>query len=619
MAATVTVVRALLTGLAFAGLCGLVKERLNIEGAFAPLVTSCGIIVALMVAGVFHVLFPGWLALCAAGFAGLIWRCLRKRAPDWTAVTVLAIAALYCLWHFRGAYYTGNDSPSHWGMVVKYMLRRNSFPDSSTRLIYFPSYPLGAGVFLYGLDMGIGSVEAGCMAGMLLLYVMSLMPVLAFVRRNRIPGWLLAGALSLYIIMYGGDLSNLQVDRLMGLMTFGGTAIIGYYADDPKRALPASALIAAALVFVKASGLFFAVLIAVMLLTAMRLNRLPKKALLRALLVMVLAIAAAFTLWNIHVKLAYPDAAHSKHALSVSRFATTMHEKTPGVIGQVLKGMVRRLFHPESGVRNTYLLCLLLFGILLALSRMAKDDRRGTWTRRFVALLITSAALYAAWYAMIFLMYIFSMPVNEAIQLAAIKRYETTALELILGWQMLYLAMLLCREDSVIDRRRERAGLCGLLAIVLGLFAGTGAGRSMAGKLIRRSPEKPAPYTGLLSLREREPIDEEKRYMIFVDNEDMLFYTAAYVTKYEFFSNDIVEICVHLDAAAADPDAYYAFSNIYMHDYELEQISDLEAFISDHLDDCDYLLVYSRDESFETALSRVLEHYTGKTRVLYAY
>ena len=63
----------------------------------------------------------------------------------------------------------------------------------------------------------------------------------------------------------------------------------------------------------------------------------------------------------------------------------------------------------------------------------------------------------------------------------------------------------------------------------------------------------------------------------------------------------------------------YAFSNIYMHDYELEQISDLEAFISDHLDDCDYLLVYSRDESFETALSRVLEHYTGKTRVLYAY
>ena len=614
-----SVLKILLAGASFAGLCGLVRDKLRIESAFAPLLTACCVIAGLMLAGAAHLLYPGWLILYIAGFLGLIWRvAVRKRQPCWQTVAVLAAVTVYCLWHFSHAYYTGNDSVSHWGMVVKYMLRTNRFPDNSTQLIFFQTYPLGSGVFLYYLCRGTVDSEGAYLASMLLLYAITLLPLLAFARRNRAMGIGLAGLASALIIAFSGVLTTIQVDRLLGFMCFGATAIIAYYAEEPRKALPAAALLAAVLVFIKASGIYFSALIVLFMLLAQRRKNASRRTMLHTCLALLLAIGAAFALWQLHLKLAYPGASHSKHAVSLENYVETARGKSMALAWMILKGMLRRLIRPEKEMLAIYIVIIFAYIASLLLAFGAKEER-ALWMSRLKAMVLTSVAVYATWYAMIFLTYIFSMPTEEAQRLASVKRYEMTALVLIASWQAMFLIACMCRKSRDVSRKRQIAMACGILVVAVALAGGTSRGRQWTKRLVLREKAKPEPFTGLLTLREQQKVPEESSYMIFALHDSFELQTALYATKYEFFSNDIMEIGSHLDSSGYDPEAYYVFTNVYMHSFDCEEIEDMEAVLADHIDDYDYLLVYSKDEAFETALSHVLEHYSGNTQVYYAY
>lgn len=619
MSILMTIVKMALTGLSFAGLCGLVRDWLRLEPSFAPLATASGIIIALMLSGVAHVLFPAWLALYAAGFISLVWRYgVRRCQVDWLVVAVLGMCVIFCFFHFRKAYYTGNDSVSHWGMVMKYLLRTNRFPDSSTQLIYFQTYPLGSSVFLYYLCRGVAESEGAYMGAMFLLYVIALLPLLAFVRRNKVVGFVIAGLAAAVMTVYGSALSTIQVDRLLGLLGFGATAMLCYYYEDPKRALPATAAVAAALALVKASGVFFSALIAGMMLLTLRRKGASFRERFLAFLILAVAIGLALGLWQIHLKFAYPNAGHSKHAVSVESYAASFHEKTPELVWSILRKMLSRLIHPGKDELAGYAACVTVFAAMIILVRFAKQERV-VWQKRLVSLLIFSVAVYAMWYALLFLMYIFSMPVEEARYLASIMRYESSVMVLVMGWQALFLIAFVCRQDAVFSRTKCIAVVCGMLIVTFALIAGTSQGKALAKRLLKPESSRPRLFAGLLNLREQQDIEEECSYLIFALHDEIELQTALYVTKYEFFSNEIMEIGSHLNAIGYDPTAYYTFQNVYAHNFDCEEITNLRLTIEKYIDQYEYVLVYSKDEVFESALNRVLENYTGNTQVYYAY
>ena len=294
----------------FAGLCGMIRRWTKLDGTSAPLVTVSLITVVMMLGG--GALYGIWWVLYLGGFLGFLWHYLIRRSkPDLTAVVTLGAALAFVCLRFPGAYFTGNDSVSHWGLAAKFLLRENRFPDGAQELIYFPSYPLGEGVYLYYVCRSLGSRPDLYMAGLFMLYVVALLPVMGLAGEKKPLGPVLGALTMIYLLCCNTFSLSLQVDALIGYLAIGGTLIVCREHDSPRK-LAALGVIAM-LTLVKTSGIFYAVVLAALLGLSS-----DKKTRLRSLLAGLGVAALAFALWQLHVKLNF-GAVTGKHAVSVAR------------------------------------------------------------------------------------------------------------------------------------------------------------------------------------------------------------------------------------------------------------------------------------------------------------
>lgn len=608
--------RALLLMASFSGLCAALRIRLGIDRFVAPFTTASCIILFLVVAGILNLLEAGTYFLYLLGFCGLAYALVSKRASShaktWMPL-ILSLFAAFLTWRFYSCRLRHIDDFSHWGTIVNFLLQRDRFPVGNDNILSHQSYPPGSACFIYYVARAIAAGDVTYLVAQNFLVGIAFFPVFALIqRRNRRTFYPLVAALFLAFFCYSCRNSDLLVDELQCFYGIGIAAAIALYRDHLKLAtisvLPA--MIAVALF--KNSGLFFSLTGAMMLAYAARRNVYSGAALHVRELAYAGSPILAYFIWSIHVRLRFPSAELSSHAVSLTAYAENFHSKGLSGIATVFKSMVLSFFSIGSWrIAMVILLISALLILRIASRKFASADKR--CIRRTV---LFSFAMYGVWLLLIFAMYVVSMTGEIALEASSFSRYNGTGFAYVTGIICILLLFVLQREESCFSpkfmRTASNAALVGMAGI-LALMFWPGMQTPIDAFLLRPSDYREVRRL-LVSMCESYDLSYGGHYLYIIEanpesEPDTLpsFYNTI---RYEFGDGNP---CV----LSTDGDIPNSF---LITDYGYRATAaDLQACLAENIAHCDALLLVGKSSEFEEQLSAILEIDDGSTPIYRAH
>lgn len=604
-----TVVYALLLLISFTGLCAAIRSNLKINRFFAPFVAVSGVICILMLAGMLHILKPACYVLYAAGFMGFVHTYfIRKAKPDYPLIAAMLVCVAMLSLCFYRLPVLRSDDFSHWGLVARHLLRYDAFPDSNATWVYFQSYPLGSAVFIYYVSKLIGNTEGMYLVAQAFLLGPLLLPLLAFINPRRKNCGAMYAVVALAFFAYFIVLRTLQsllVDILLSMFGIAMSASILYYKNDLKKALITAMPGMIAIAYVKNSGLFFSVVNAVLLgYTAVCCTGKRRSACLTSLTTAGISIGA-YLLWILHIKISYPAALDTKHAVSLSAYANEASSKGHEEIGQIFSNMMSNLFKSPPITPIAIALIIGTIVLICLFCRRLPDGRQQQ--RRLLVHLGLCVAVYVLWLIMIFFMYIFSMPLGEALVSAGLERYNGTGIFYMVSLILLLLIPLCMREeiDSLLPihlLHKAAPILCVILLIISCVWQPPVFDFTFVSHCqdMRR---------GLQAARQEYQLQDGKKYLLYCDFNDSIMsaYKSYYLAKYEFETTDLPIV--------AELNGEFATGTYFDHSI----CNDLQAYLSEHVDDCDAVIMLHPSENFEAELQHHKLSHNCSTPIIRAY
>jgi len=333
------------------------------------------------------------------------------------------------------------DNFSHWAVVVKYMLVTDKIPDAASAIIDFKSYPLGSSSFLYYVSRIVGNSEGVMLVGQGILLFSSFYAVFGAIRDQKrflLTALLGLGCSTMAYFNISVRINNLLVDFLLPALALAAIGVLLVERKKFSTACLAVLPVLALLTIVKNTGIFFALLGYVFLLyRAVQFQNADQK--MRpffwgALGIIVLSLLPLIA-WNMHTSLAFPSDAgkFSYDFQSLSSFAI---DKTPAQVQQI----VRLFLSTATSLSQLPTLGFVLFnGTALAAYLVARFAFHKKW-KLFKTLLLLDLAI-VLYYGGILAMYIFSMPLEEALRLAGFERYASSMILFLIGALTMRLTM----------------------------------------------------------------------------------------------------------------------------------------------------------------------------------
>ena len=177
----------------FTGYLMLLTCRYKLRLEFAPLCYCAFVSNVMFIAGLLNCMGEMAFILYMGGLILLGWnlRCrynalkeefIKKR--NIVIYMTLVVTLLYFSWLLRGSKMLHYDNFSHWGIVVKAMLRNNRMPNFKDAMIGFQAYPLGSSLFIYYVCKILGTTEACFLWGQMLILVSSLFTLAIFIKKK---------------------------------------------------------------------------------------------------------------------------------------------------------------------------------------------------------------------------------------------------------------------------------------------------------------------------------------------------------------------------------------------------------------------------------------------------
>lgn len=399
------------------------RGRTPLPSGWHPLLVLCCASLIVLVSGLLGALWPGVLAVCVLSLGMAVLTGVRERtallAPlrDPVVLTwLLGVTVLAVLLH--GQTLTHYDNFSHWGLVIAVMLQDGRLPNGADAVIGFPTYPLGAASLGYLSHRVLGVAESSSMLAQAVFITSSALPVASAAGRRPAAGVALHLVAASALLTTISGPTNLLVDSLVAALAGALLALILLVPDAVPRHPWAFALVSGALIMTKSSGTFFvgaATLVAIVLLLRRREQVRP------SLWVGWLgALALPWLLWwwwGRHVEDAFVGADASKHSGSAQQLSTTYAEKTPQDRQEILGDLLTAALNDAR--LWTMVLVLLLTGAVAVRSGVLRP-------RTYRLLLTTCLLLVVLWEVALGLMYLWSMPLAEADNLAGFQRYQAT-------------------------------------------------------------------------------------------------------------------------------------------------------------------------------------------------
>lgn len=319
-----------------------------------------------------------------------------------------------------GSAFTHYDNFSHWAVAAKVVIDSHRFPSFQDDFIMFPSYPLGSACFIYYFTQIVGAsaewiqmyAQAILMAGML---------TSLFVFCGKKLSSLLTAFFCLCLLCSNNSLFDLLVDTLLPIVALSGASFCLYYGRGLKDRLFCLLPYLVFLITIKNSGLLFSILLCGYIWTTLRREDVNPKTWLFFFAVPIMTLI----LWQAHVRQVFPYGMEGKHSLSLSYFKQIFEGKGITDIWIIISAMVAREFSVSN--RGMW---ILISGILFWLiwKRLVSQPCLEMRTT-----LIFAGVGYVLYQIGTLGMYLFSMPTEEAVSLAAYGRYHQTIITFIAG------------------------------------------------------------------------------------------------------------------------------------------------------------------------------------------
>lgn len=454
------VIGALVLSAAGLGYFSWLHRRLAIDFAFIPGIAFSLITATVFLSGILNVLPLTVVTIVFCGSLLLVfeWRSHHERLKATLrepALWMMAGATVYVGWVVRGQRFTHYDNFSHWALVVRVMLTENRFPTFEDPVVVFQSYPLGSASFIYLVSKVLGSSESVMMLSQGVLILGFVVGLMGISRRHRIAAGVLTVGTFAVVLSYNIPLDSLLVDSLLAAITgYLLLFVVVHRARLMELLLPFTAILCT-LATVKNGGILFAVIGAVLAAvigngTGRRLGWRFWAASGNPFLILLL--------WNRHVDLVFSDGLDAKHSLSVAYLASVFNDKTPAQVTAIVQRYVGLI------VSDRVAALLLVGSIILAIVLVRKKVFAPLTAALMSAGLILMTIVY---HGGILAMYLFSMPVGEALALAGHERYLRVMHLVLLMMLIGLLLTVLERTHKVAQRFSYAAGAAGGAALLI--------------------------------------------------------------------------------------------------------------------------------------------------------
>lgn len=395
---------------------------------FAPLFTISIITLIVYTAGLLKVLLPASIILYMLGFVLMIYFLLTKEWKNyvqWISLPNLCflIGSTIFLNFLLHANFIHYDNFSHWAIIIKNILKTNAFPTINSTVIDFKNYPLGTCSWIYYGCLFLGHAQSTMLFLQGLIIFSSfycLFGIIEEKKRFLLYSFLAAGCSLLSIFNITIRINNLLVDFILPTMCLASIAIIYTYRNDLKKAwilIPILGL----LTIIKSTGSLF-VLIAIIYYMYISMKQ---KKLKYSLILVTSYLPILF--WQIHMKLEFVGIKNKFDLAS----ASAANKSTDDII-KICKLYVQTCFDVSS--RQT--LGVLCFDVAVLVVCILNYK---IWHKQ-LKLIYTTICLnimLVLYYIGILAMYIFSMPLDEALYLAGFERYSSSIVVLFCGCIML--------------------------------------------------------------------------------------------------------------------------------------------------------------------------------------
>lgn len=558
-----SMIMGLLLFCSFSGYMLFTRLNLKLQTEFVPVFVFSAIGCTVYFFGLAGFLFPGSVILLAVGVVLSVccfYRIIYRKLYSNLRLSLFQLAFLVgSLFFFRVLLISRlihYDNFSHWALVVKQMLSTNAFPDASSLLIDFKNYPLGTSSFIYYFCRFAGNSQPMMLAaqGMLIFSCFyAVFGVITETKRFLLYAFLAAGCSTLSIFNFTIRISNLLVDFLLPIYSLVLLVAAYKYQRDMKKACIIMIPIAGLLMIIKNTGVIYAAVGFLFLLYLWIKNR--EKPIWKSGLMVLLTMIASYipyALWSWHVAVAFRGV-ENKFAIPAGQIQNVYGGKNPEQVRQIIllfmKSVLDITSRPTMGLIG-FNIAAVIAGIIGA----AVLKKKWNLWKAVIALNVVLIVYYLG----ILALYIFSMPLDEAIRLAGFERYASSIVILFAG------GLILCATvdiehsfyykvsdmpayrafKSVESKIRYQEGiiLCIALAITILMSEYNGM------MTIERSYNTTLPYKVFKVTGDRwypGGREDESRYLFYASDADgqVTDYYLQYIAKYMLYAPNVDGIC----------------------------------------------------------------------------
>ncbi|WP_254907611.1 hypothetical protein [Candidatus Enterococcus lemimoniae] len=446
----------------------LYLKKRNIVVEFIPVIIFSSVIPILFIGGLLNILKLTILSILAVGVFLLLsffWKNknIKKEFRDLLSPGILFFL-FFCLVfaiNTRGNLFLHYDNFSHWALIVKSLGLTGQLPNFNIDVIMFNSYPPGSALFVYFFAKVVGLTEANAIFAQILLILACITTLFAWTRKFQDPHLksskkqnailILTTVLAFYLFNGPTFMKDLLVDNLLLLFSVAAMNIIFYYFDNFKKALLLSLPLMASMLLIKNSGVIFIGINTLFLLASAwnnyKMNRLTLAKKEISLFGTIFLIPwFLFYLWLTHVKYVYPAGATGKHDMSIEYYKKIFSEKTYSDILKITKAFILRMFDFRNFSAFYELLAFSIVALLIALY-IKKNTQFNIKNTKLM--ILGANILFLGYMGILWLMYLVSMPLGEAMMLASFDRYVGAIFNFLIVFIVIQIILLLISAKKV--------------------------------------------------------------------------------------------------------------------------------------------------------------------------
>jgi hypothetical protein len=514
------------------------KRKINIKDEFIPIILFSIIANLIFIAGILNFMKIITLVIVIIGLGLFIKELIRiiklKEKIDFKinfSHVYLILMVILFAYLLNGVSLNHYDNFSHWGLIIKSMLVNNRLPNFQDEVIIFTAYPPGTACFVYFMCKFLGKSEGMMLFSQSLLILASVYSIFAFTEKERKSGYLIIVSAIIYFVVGNIYINQLLVDTVLSVLGLAGLSIILYYKYDTKKGLIYSIPIMSLLILVKNSGIFFVIVDLLVWLIYFIKNKEYTYIKTKKYLISILILVIIPCLWKGHINLVYENAENSKHAMSISNYKENLKEKDENSIKIIVQSLFNKISNIQDKDNQVLWNAFALILILGIFSWKNKKLRKSIF--QFLLLAILSFIIYQL---SVLAMYVFSMPINEAKNLAGYVRYYRTIVMFEYGISVL--ASLKFINNIEIKNKLLNVAIqifCIIIILIPVILF-----KNEAKQLINKNTTIAPIREEIQEIINTNKIESNKSYLIYVSNDENIDTGyLKHICRYEFLSNNV--------------------------------------------------------------------------------